>query len=246
MTVALSYTISSARVTFRNARFVLFTLALPLILYLLFNSLYGKQDSGTGLSVSAYLMVSMASYGALGAAINSGARIALERQAGWNRQLRLTALSGRGYMVSRSIVAMLVALPAIILVFLAGVLVGKVSLPFATWLEVGVAVWLALIPFAVIGLVIGFVASVDSVQPLTVLVYLAMSILGGLWFPVDQLPSALQHVAKALPSYWVAEIGRDVLGGNGVPLQGVAVLAGWTVAMALIGVWGYQRSGRRS
>jgi ABC-2 type transport system permease protein len=246
MSMTLNYTVVSTRATFRNTQFVLFTLALPLILYLLFNSLYGKQDSGTGISVSAYLMVSMASYGALGAAINSGARIAIERQAGWNRQLRLTALSGRGYMVSRSIVSLLVALPAIVLVFLAGRIIGKVSLPIGTWLLAGVAVWLALIPFAVIGLVIGFVASFEAVQPLSVLVFLAMSILGGLWFPVEQLPGFLQHLAKGLPSYWVGEIGRDMVGGVALPLGGIGVLAAWTVVMAAIGVWGYRRSGRRS
>ena len=40
------------------------------------------------------------------------------------------------------------------------------------------------------------------------IVYMAMSILGGLWFPVEQFSTFLQHLAKALPSYWTAEIAR--------------------------------------
>ena len=85
MTMALNYTLVSTRSTFRNTSFVIFTLALPLALYLLFNSLYGGQngDSSTGgITASAYLMVSMAAYGGLGAAINAGARVAVERQTG--------------------------------------------------------------------------------------------------------------------------------------------------------------------
>ena len=167
MSMALTYTAISARSTFRNTRFIIFTLALPLVMYLLFNGLYGNQDSGVGLSVASYLMVSMAAYGAIGATINAGARIAIERQTGWNRQLRLSALTPRAYMVSRALVSLLVALPAILLVFLAGVVVGKVRLPALTWLEAGLSIWVALIPFAVLGLVIGFVATIDSVQPLT-------------------------------------------------------------------------------
>jgi ABC-2 type transport system permease protein len=247
MSMALTYTLISARSTFRNTRFVIFTLALPLVMYLLFNGLYGQQqDQGSGISVSAYLMVSMAAYGGLGAAINAGARVAIERQTGWNRQLRLSALSPRAYMVSKSCVSLLVALPAIILVFLAGALIGHVHLTIGVWLGAGLGVWLSLIPFAVAGLVIGFSASVEAVQPLTVLVYMAMSILGGLWFPVDQLSAFLRGVAKVLPSYWVAETGRSILGGYGIPTIGILVLAAWTVGLGLLGAMAYRRSGRRA
>lgn len=245
MSMALTYTALSARSTFRNARFIIFTLALPLMLYLLFNNLYGNQDSGVGISVSAYLMVSMAAYGGLGAAINAGARIAIERQTGWNRQLRLSALTPTAYMVSKSIVSLLVALPAIILVFLAGATIGKVRLPLSSWLQAGVGVWLALIPFAVVGLAIGFIATVDSVQPLTVVVYMAMSILGGLWFPIEQFSPFLQHVAKAMPSYWVGEIGRASLAGTALPWSGIMVLLAWTVGLAALGTLAYRRSGRK-
>lgn len=246
MSMALTYTLNSARATFRNSRFIIFTVALPLVMYLLFNGLYGgKSETNAGISVSAYLMVSMAAYGGLGAAINAGARIAIERQTGWNRQLRLSALTPRAYLISKSAVSLLVALPAILLVFLAGALVGHVHLPVATWLSAGFGVWLALIPFAMAGLVIGSVATVDSVQPLTMLVYMAMSILGGLWFPVDQLSPFLRGLAKVLPSYWVGETGRSVLGGEGVSGTGLLVLAAWTAGLGLIGVMAYRRSGRK-
>jgi ABC-2 type transport system permease protein len=247
MTMALTYTLVSARSTFRNTRFVIFTMALPLVMYLLFNGLYGQQqDQQAGISVSAYLMVSMAAYGGLGAAINAGARIAIERQTGWNRQLRLSALSPRVYIISKSVVSLLVALPAIILVFLAGALIGHVHMPISLWLGGGLGVWLALIPFAVAGLVIGFVASVESVQPLTVLVYMAMSILGGLWFPVDQLSPFLRGVAKVLPSYWVGETGRSILGGQAIPMTGIVVLLAWTAGLGLLGAIAYRRSGRKA
>ena len=67
MSMTMTYTLISARSTFRNTRFVIFTLALPLVMYLLFNGLYGnQQDASSGISVSAYLMVSMAAYGGTG------------------------------------------------------------------------------------------------------------------------------------------------------------------------------------
>lgn len=244
MTMALSYTLISARSTFRNTRFILFTVALPVVMYLLFNNLYGTETEG-GINVGAYLMVSMAAYGGIGATINAGARIAIERQTGWNRQLRLSALSARGYLFAKAAVSLLVALPAIVLVFLAGVVFGSAHLTLGQWLGCGLALWLALIPFGVLGLVIGFVASVDSAQPLTMLVYMALAILGGLWFPVSQFPAFLRHIATALPSYWAAEIARAPLAHASIPLHGVLVLAGWTVGLGLLAMAAYRRSGHK-
>lgn len=242
MTMALNYTLISARTTFRNTRFILFTVALPVVMYLLFNNLYGDQVEG-GMNVGAYLMVSMAAYGGIGATINAGARIALERQTGWNRQLRLSALSARGYLFGKAAVSMLVAVPAIVLVFLAGVVFGQADLTMGQWLGCGIALWLSLIPFGILGLVIGFVASVDSAQPLTMLVYMALAILGGLWFPVSQFPTIMQELAKALPSYWAAHIARQPLVGGSIPLTGVAVLAAWALGLGLVAMVAYRRSG---
>lgn len=244
MSMALGYTWISARLTFRNTRFVLFTVALPVVMYLLFNSLYGTEVAD-GVNVGAYLMVSMAAYGGIGATINAGARIAIERQVGWNRQLRLSALDPRSYVVCKAAVALLVALPAILLVFLAGSLAGSAGLTWQQWLGCGVALWLSLIPFGLLGVVIGYAASVDAAQSLTMLVYMGLAILGGLWMPVTAFPTVLQQVAKALPSYWAAEIGRAPLAHAAPPVTGVLVLAGWTVALAAIGIRAYRHSGRR-
>jgi len=114
------YALMSTRNVYRNVRFLVLTVALPLLLFLLYVNLYKGEDTGNGISVVAYLMVSMASFGCIGAAINTGARIAVERQTGWNRQLRLTALPARGYLVAKAVVSMLVTLPALVLVFIAG------------------------------------------------------------------------------------------------------------------------------
>jgi ABC-2 type transport system permease protein len=243
--MTVRYALMSTRLAFRNTRFLVVTVALPLMLFLLYANLYKGQDAGNGLSVVAYLMVSMASFGCIGAAINTGARIAIERQVGWNRQLRLTALPGHSYLVAKAIVSMLVTLPALLLVFLAGATIGGVQLNLSQWLGTGLAVWLGLIPFAVLGLVIGFAGTVDTVQPISMITYLGLSILGGLWFPIEMFPTFLQDVAKVMPSYWLADLGRSVLAGDGVPVNAVLVLAAWTVVLGVVGVLSYRRSGAK-
>lgn len=247
LAMTLRYSALSAVGVFRTPRFVVFTAMLPMAMYLLFNGLYGNEAAGDGsaLTAGAYLMVSMACYGAIGGSLNSGARVALERQSGWNRQLRLTALPPSGYLVTKAVVSMVVALPSIVLVFLLGHFVGHLHLSAMTWLTTGLAIWLCVIPFAVLGLVVGSLVNADSTQPVVMLLYLALSILGGLWVPVTQFSSFLQSVAKFTPTYWIADIGRSVLAGTGFSWQGVGVLALWTVALGAIGAAAYRRSGRR-
>jgi ABC-2 type transport system permease protein len=243
--MTVRYALISTRTAYRNVRFLVLTVALPLLLFVLYSNIYQGQDAGGGLSVVAYLMVSMASFGCIGAAINTGARIAIERQTGWNRQLRLTALPARSYLIAKAVVSMLVTLPALVLVFIAGATIGGVSLSASEWLSTGLAVWLGLIPFAVLGLVIGFAGTVDTVQPISMITYLGLSILGGLWFPVEAFPTFLQDVAKITPSYWLADLGRSVLAGDGVPLTAVLVLTGWTIVLAALGALAYSRSGKK-
>jgi ABC-2 type transport system permease protein len=243
--MTVRYALISTRTAYRNVRFLVLTVALPLLLFLLYSNIYQGQDAGGGLSVVAYLMVSMASFGCIGAAINTGSRVATERQTGWNRQLRLTALPAQSYLVAKAVVSMLVTLPALVLVFLAGATVGHVELDAGQWLGTGVAVWLGLIPFAVLGLVIGFAGTVDTVQPISMITYLGLSILGGLWFPVEAFPTFLQGVAKVMPSYWLADLGRSVLAGTGVPVTAVLVLTGWTLLLGAAGILAYARSGRK-
>ena len=224
------------------------TVALPLLLFLLYANLYQGQDTDSGLSVVAYLMVSMASFGCIGAAINTGARVAIERQTGLEPAAAADRAARRSsYLIAKAVVSMLVTLPALILVFIAGATVGNVHLPATQWLGTGLAVWLGLIPFAVLGLVIGFAGTVDTVQPISMITYLGLSILGGLWFPVEQFPPFLQDVAKVTPSYWLADLGRSVLAGDGVPLTAVLVLAAWTVVLgACSALWRTGAAGGRS
>ncbi|HEY0936012.1 MAG TPA: hypothetical protein VGD91_20005, partial [Trebonia sp.] len=65
----------------RNKRYFLFTLALPVVLYLI----VAKQTTKAyGVDFAAYYMVAMASFGAFSAALNGNViRISEERKVGW-------------------------------------------------------------------------------------------------------------------------------------------------------------------
>jgi ABC-2 type transport system permease protein len=227
------YLLLETRRAYRNKRFLLFTLATPLVLFLVYVQLYGKGGLG-GVSTTAYLMTSMASFGAMTGAMSAGTRIAIERQSGWNRQLRLTPLTPLAYLLGKAAVAMLIAAPAILVVYLTGGLVEHVSLTPMQWLESGLGTWVAIVPFAAIGLVIGYVANPESAQAIFSLCFMTMSLLGGIWVPVEVMPKVMAHIAEVLPSYWLGQIARGPIGAGGFDWLAVPVLLAWTLVFGVV------------
>ncbi len=113
-----------------------------------------------------------------------------------------------------------------------GAVVEGVRLPAARWAEAAGWSLLALAPFVALGIWLGHRLTVDVLGPLSGALFTALGILGGVWFPIDQLPSAMQGLAKALPSYWLAQAGREPLAGSWIGWHGVSVLALWTAVFA--------------
>lgn len=234
--MTFKYLLLETRRAYRNRRFLVMTVATPLILFLVNVGLWGKKTPGA----TEYLMASMAAFGAMTAAISVGMRVATERQVGWNRQLRLTPLRPSAYLVSKGLLAMLIAVPAVLLVFAAGAFVEHVRLPAALWLESGLGLWIALIPFAVLGLVLGYAGNPDSIGPMFSLLFLGLSLFGGLWFPIESLPDVMGTIAKALPSYWLGLIARGPLLHQGFDWLAIPVMAGWTLVLGLIVIRRYR------
>jgi ABC-2 type transport system permease protein len=241
--MSFGYLILEVRRAMRNTRFLFFSVAFPVLLFLLYVGIFTDGDR----SVIGVLMVNMTAFGALSAALFAGGRVALERSVGWQRQLRLTPLSGAGYLTAKGVTAMLLAMPAVVLVPLVGAVVEGVSLDAGGWLRVTIGVWLAVIPFALLGLLIGQVGTPDSMQPIMSITMMGMSMLGGIFIPIDAMRGWLLDVAHVLPSYWLGQIGRGAVTADlSVDLgQAVLVLAIWTVALGLVVIRRYRRDSAR-
>ncbi len=230
----------------RNARFLIFTIGFPLGFYLLFVSMYGGAGRVGGLPMDAYFLVSMASFGTLGAALNSaGTRLAIERAGGWTRQLRVTPLSAGRYVATKGLSAMLSAVPGLALVALAAGLLDHLALPFGTWARILAVAWLGALPFATLGILLGYLFDSESAQSGVMVTYFGLSILGGLWIPFQMLPSVLQDIGRALPSYYLVHLGWGTLAGAPPSLRDIGVLAAYAAAFAVLAMWRFRRDEHR-
>jgi ABC-2 type transport system permease protein len=242
----LSYLLVEIRRTSRDRRFLLFTVAVPVGFYLLWSSIFAKSgdvDAGTGLDAKTYLLVSMASFGALGAALSTtGARLAAERQSGWLRQLQITPLRPWAVITAKIIASMCLALPAIVLVDLTAALTRHVHLSAGQWIAMGAMMWAGTLPFAALGTLIGSLVGADAAQPLTIACYFLLSILGGLWMSVSVLPRTLRAIAHWTPSNRFADLGWSAVAGHAPSASDLLILAGWSVVLGVLALVAYRRA----
>ncbi|MEV8373340.1 ABC transporter permease [Kribbella sp. NPDC056861] len=232
----LDYLKFDLRRTLRNKRVLIFAILMPVVLFAIFGLTIPQDANQDGISAIAYVMVSMAIFGSMSAAMSSGGAIATERDGGWNRTLRLTPLKPQAYVISKVILSLLLAIPPLVVVFLFGMTAGHVHLTAGQWISVVLVSWLGALPFAAIGLVIGYVAKPDSVQPITGLSTMLIAAFGGLWLPVDSMPSLMKHIAELTPAYWTGQSSRSALSQSGLDTNAVLVVLGWTVVLGLIAV----------
>jgi ABC-2 type transport system permease protein len=191
-------------------------------------------------------MVSMASYGAMIAGLFSAQVIATERSQGWVRLLRVTPLPPAIYVVGKLLVALVVTLPAVLLVMVAGVAVNHVNVGAADLAGLVVALVLGSVPFAALGILLGYLFDVNSAQGAVMITNFGLAILGGLWAPVAAFPDALVTIAQVLPSYRFANLGRAIVAGRLPDVVDVAVLAAYAVAIGAMVFWRYRSEEQRA
>jgi ABC-2 type transport system permease protein len=231
----------------RNRRYVLLALAVPVGFYLLFGKLSSDGRTVRGTSVASFFMVSMAAYSAmLAVSFMGGARLAAERTGGWTRLLRVTPLPSWGYLAVKALAAMTIALPSILLVAATAFVAGPVRLGAGAWAELVLLMWLGTLPFAALGVLVGYLFDADTAQPVTVITTLLLSLLGGLWMPTATMPDTMRQIAHLLPSYHLADLGwRAVAGQAPVPADGLVLLA-YGAAFATLAAWRYRRDELRA
>jgi ABC-2 type transport system permease protein len=231
--------------TVRNRRLLMFSLVFPVILYLVIVAPNRDQNdiAGTGISVPLYFMVGILGFGGMTTMLSAGARIAAERTAGWNRQLRITPLTAFAYFRAKLVTAYLVACLSIAVLYICGVSLG-VSLPFGDWVGMTALILIGLVPFAAIGIFIGHLLTADSVGPAVGGASSLFALLGGSWFPITG-GGFMHDLAQLLPSYWLVQASHVALGGSAWPRLGWLVIAAWSVGAALVARWAYRRDTKR-
>ena len=220
----------------RNRRTIIFTLVFPAGLFFAFGGQKDWNDSAGHGNVAAYIMVSMALYGAALTAASSGATVAMERALGWSRQLRLTPLSPVVYICIKAIVALVMGAIAVAVVNAAGLFQGRPDMPVGRWIACGVLCVLCTLVFAALGVFVGYLVPGENAMQILGPGLALMSFLGNVFIPIDDHTSLIWHIAQWTPMFGVAEITRAPLTGD-LPWYAVVNAVGWLAIFVLGAAW---------
>lgn len=229
--------------TFRNRRFLFFSLGFPLLLFLMIASA-NKSKTLDGISFPLYYMSGMVAWGSIIAIVSSGGRIAAERQIGWTRQLRITPLRTRSYFSSKVVSGYLMALLTMVVLYVAGSMLS-VRLHAGQWATMTALLLVGLVPFALLGIMLGHVLRPDSLGPAIGGITALFAILGGSWGPLST-STTFVDIVKCVPSYWLVQAAKVALGGSGgLPAEAWVVLGVWSVVLGWLAVLAYRRDTAR-
>jgi ABC-2 type transport system permease protein len=168
---------------------------------------------------------------------------AYERLLGTLRRLMTTPTRKSTFLLGAIGGQYLVALAQMVLLVVFGVLVMRVP-----WGRDPLALMVVLVTFGLAGVALGtalgtFVKTEGQSSNLSIMLGMAMALLGGCWWPMELFPAGLQQVVKVLPTTWAMSAMTDItMRGHGLVdiLPEAAVLLGFAVVFFVVGLWRFR------
>ena len=222
--------------------YVIPTILFPLMFYSLF-ALSHSQAALAGTTVGAYLLASYGTFGVIAISLFAfGVGVAVERGQGWMQVKRASPMPRFAYFAAKIAMSMLFSLIMLLLLFTLGIVAGHARMPLTAWAGLSGTLLLGVLPFAALGLAIGYFAGPNSAPPICNLIYLPMSFASGLWVPIQFLPKVVQRIAPFLPPYHLSQLALDRIRGGFSTSDWVhiAALNGFTLFFLVLAAIGYR------
>ncbi|MCU0282961.1 MAG: ABC transporter permease [Candidatus Nanopelagicales bacterium] len=243
----------------RDREAFVFTLALPMILMLVFGSVFGDQELGpTGITFAQYFVAGMIASGIVYTSFqNLAIGIPQERDEGTLKRLEGTPMPKAAYFLGKVGQVCVVYVLQLALLIAIGVLLFEVEVPSTAeqWAALAWLSILGLTTWTLLGLAFSSVPkSGKGASAVVTPIILVLQFTSGVFFAYDQLPSWMQQLAALFPLKWLTQGMRYVflpdsaaaleVTGSFEMARVAMVLLVWTLLSALL-AWGFFRWRRR-
>jgi ABC-2 type transport system permease protein len=216
--------------TLRRGESLLLTLGIPVIL-LGFFTLIGYPDRSLtgGVSTITFLTPGVIALAVMSTGMVSlGIATGFERQYGVLKRLGTTPLGRPALLLAKTTAIFVVEILQIIVLWIAGVLMGWQ--PRGDIITFLVLVILATAGFSGIGLLMAGRLRAEMTLAAANGLYLVLLLLGGMVVPLSKLPGPVRDFARILPAANLADAFHALLGlGNAVPGRAWLVLLAWAI-----------------
>jgi ABC-2 type transport system permease protein len=180
----------------------------------------------------------------MAAVMGGGARIAAERSIGWNRHLRVSSLPVRAYFAAKAGTGYVLALITMAVLCTAAGSFG-VRLSGQQWLTMTGLILIGLVPFTVLGILIGHLVKRRRDRTGHRRTHRAVRPAGRVLGPGHRKRRAARH-HLAIPSYWLVQAAKSTVDGGGWPMRAWLVIAVWTLVLIPLAARAYLRDTGRA
>jgi ABC-2 type transport system permease protein len=225
----------------RNPASVFFTVAFPVILLLIFATVFGDEtvDVGGGIETTTYYVPAIITLSVISATMQSLAMsLVIAREDGRLKRGRGTPMPAWVFIAGRIGNSVVVALLMLVLIAALGRLAYGVDVPWERLPAIVLVLVVGAATFCCLGIAItAAIPSQDAAAPIVNALLLPLYFLSGVFIPDDQLPSGVIHFADAFPvrHFFEAFFSAYVpAGGTELEWGNLAVLAAWGVGGLLL------------
>jgi ABC-2 type transport system permease protein len=206
----------------RTPQFAVPTLFFPIMFYALFALALGGRGNGGSLA-------SFANYGVFGCMgpglFGFGVAMAIERELGLLTLKQALPSPAGSYLIARAVMAMLFVTLITLMLMTLAVLFAHVPLTLGQAAQVLCVNVLGTLPFCAIGMFVGSLVSGQAAVAICNVIFLPMSFLSGLWFPLQILPKFLVDIAPTWPAYHLSQLALHAVDAPSSGSTAVHVLA---------------------
>jgi ABC-2 type transport system permease protein len=187
-------------------------------------------------------MAAFAGFAAIGVAFfQFGVGIAVDRASPWEAYLRTLPVTVGERFMARVVSAAGFAVAAAASVVVTALLTTDATLDARRWAYLALALLLGTVPFALLGIALGYWAPQRGALPIANLLYLGLSYAGGLWIRPSELPHAVRAISPYLPTRALADLLRNVVYRDALTPRPWLALGAFSVIFAGLAVAGYRR-----
>lgn len=217
----------------RQAAYYLLSIGLPSVFYLIFSGMMSGSATPT-LVLQTYLF-SMTVFSIMSSAFFSiPSTLQSDKTNNWQKMLQHSPVSLIEYYISKLFSALLTFLLSIVVVFSVGHFVRGVNLPAMDWLIIALIILFGSLVFIAMGVLVSLLPSAQLMSVVGNIAYMALAVLGGLWFPLTMFPKWLQSIGKLTPSYQLMQIVSSYLEHREFNAIAALIVLVYTVGVSLV------------
>ena len=217
----------------RQAAYYLLSIGLPSVFYLIFSGMMSGSATPT-LILQTYLF-SMTVFSIMSSAFFSiPSTLQSDKTNNWQKMLQHSPVSMIEYYISKLFSALLTFLLSIVVVFSVGHFVRGVNLPAMDWLIIALIILFGSLVFIAIGVLVSLLPSAQLMSVVGNIAYMALAVLGGLWFPLTMFPKWLQLIGKLTPSYQLMQIVSSYLEHHEFNVVAALIVLVYKVGVSLV------------